>query len=218
MPLLYVLPNENGEGWVDFASIRVLGAVSPMISLPVHDGSPQEVIASLEELELVPEGGQLLFLEDYAYFEGRGSWFTPLARNSSRTNVVMAGELTFSGQAEESESCWLMARVILGNDVASEYLEFGFDNYGNVILYDFSVEGEPPTTEEYIAVRLDDGDPQHLLLLLFGDRATVYLNGERLFHNVEVEERSGFFGIALFSENSLSRCEGRDIWVYSFDT
>lgn len=218
LPILYVMPDASGEAWVDFASIRIVGTVPPVTSLETYDGTPQEVIAALQELQLVPQGGQLLFLEDYAYFEGRGSWFTPLARNSPRTNIVMAGELTFDSQADDYESCRLIARVNVENDVTSEDLEFGFDNYGNVLLYDYPGEGEFVIADEFFPARLNNDEPQHLLLLLFADRATVYLNGERVFYDVEVELRSGTFGIALFSENSLSRCEGRNIWVYSFDT
>ena len=47
--------------------------------------------AELEELGIIPEGGRLIFEEDYAFFTGAGSWFTSLAPNNPHADIIMAG-------------------------------------------------------------------------------------------------------------------------------
>jgi len=62
-------------------------------ALTAYDGTPEEAMAELVRLGVVPSGGSEVFREPYAFFTGTGSWFTPPASYKPHTHVVMAGEL-----------------------------------------------------------------------------------------------------------------------------
>jgi len=42
----------------------------------------------------------------------------------------------------------------------------------------------------------------------------VYLDGDLIFENVEIDEREGVYGILLNGSGEEAKCEGRNIWVF----
>jgi hypothetical protein len=187
--------------------------------LQEFDGRYQEAVAELQALGIVPEGGRLLFVEDYAFFQGRGSWFTPLAQNSPNTNIVMAGEITFNAAAtgQVLENCMLSARLVQnsrGN--TSTFAGVMLFNDGWVVATDIINEQTNNSQEVDLGLAWT-GETHHVLFTMLDDVMNVYIDGELVIADMEVEERRGTFGIALRSEDAESRCEGRNIWVYSFD-
>ena len=54
-----------------------------------------------------------------------------------------------------------------------------------------------------------------MLFIAADDELTVFINGQLVLDRVEIEERSGYFGIALLGRGAGSRCEGSNIWVYN---
>lgn len=182
-------------------------------SLSDHDSENwRDAIAELEDKGLIGSGGLLIFNENRAFFDGMGSWFTPLARNTSRRDVVMAAELKFNTDSREFESCSLLARIDSGNGgTVSTFLEVGIDNDGDV----FWIDREDDDIESGLApLGLDLDDTHHLLFLALDDALTVYVNGEIVFDNIRIQSRSGSFGIALVGRGPDSLCEGSNIWAY----
>lgn len=186
-------------------------------SLLAFDGTPEDVMAELAAQEVVPEGGYVLFREDYAWFEGAGLWFTPLASRQSREDVVMAGELMFEyGESDDFQSCALMARVQTdANGTTTAQINFGITSHGEVYIFDaeFAARLYNDYSERWA---LDSGDTLHVLLALQRGNATLFADGRLIFEDVKVERRSGSFGIGLVIETSAGRCEGRDIWVWTW--
>lgn len=50
-----------------------------------------------------------------------------------------------------------------------------------------------------------------------GGLATMFVDGERVMTKVKTDTRSGSFGIGLTSTTPEARCEGRDIWVWTWE-
>lgn len=185
-------------------------------TLADYDKPINEAVAELERLELIPAGGSEIFREPYAYFEGTGSWFTPLASFRPHTQVIVAGTLTFhTGDTEEFEACTLLSRIIEGDRVTDTYLEVGLTNNGDVFAYDV-VNGEQYALDG-VPLGVDLGEPHHILYMAFRDKLTVYLDGDPVITDLEVQERAGTYGIALMGVGANARCEGRDLWAWEVD-
>lgn len=229
-PVLFIFADEDSkdEALVDISAFRVLtpgtnanttatttGAAE---TLTQYGGASANAIAELQSLGLVPAGGTLIFHEPQAYFEGDGMWFQPLATSAPHTNIVMAGELevTFASDSEY-EACTLMARVVSVNNTAVEELNVGLDSDGDIILYDRVDESEDFGMIDYTSLDGSLEDNHHILMIVMGDRMTVYVDGQRMFENLQVEERAGTYGVGLVSGSGESRCQANNIWVYSFD-
>lgn len=187
---------------------------APPASLQQHNASWQEAVAELENLGVISTGGELIFRENRAFFSGQGSFFTALAQRAPRTDIVMAGELTFRpGSTTEIETCTLLSRIVTNNEGnATHYLDVGLDNEGGVFYLDQDSEDD---TADFAT--LDDFEltaPHHVLIIALDDRMTVYIDGELVFGNVPVVERSGSYGIALRGRGPQALCEGTNIWAY----
>jgi hypothetical protein len=193
------------------------GSASAAVILTDHAGAHEDAIAELEALDLIPAGGRLLFREDYAFFTGFGSYFTPMAHNSPHTNIVMAGELTFnSGAPDDTEICSLTARITTDNSGrTTSNLDIALVNSGTMALIDNSGSGDP---DFFIAEAFyDPAVPHHVLLIALGDELMLFVDGEQVISDAEVDPRAGTYGITMRSSSGNSRCEGRNIWVYHFD-
>ncbi|GAB4510074.1 MAG: hypothetical protein OHK0046_06210 [Anaerolineae bacterium] len=189
------------------------GAVS---SLTDHAGEWQDAIAELTETGMIGSGGSLVFFEDYAFFSGQGRYFTALGRNLPRTDIVMAGELTYTASnATELETCTLLARIVTNNQgTAQQFLQVGLTNDNAVLLLDRFGTGEDELVGEFLTADYALGEPTHFLMLAIDDTLTIYLNGELLMDSYPISTRSGSYGIALTGLGAGARCEGRNIWVY----
>jgi hypothetical protein len=49
------------------------------------------------------------------------------------------------------------------------------------------------------------------------DLATLFFDGELVLDRVKITRSRGSFGIALFSSTPDARCDGRDIWVWTWE-
>lgn len=189
------------------------------VQLAAYDQTPKEAIAELQDLDLIPGSASQVFLEDYAYFTGVGSWFTPLARQSPFTNVVMGGELTFTiGTTTEMETCALMARVVLpaDNSGTTTYTEVGLANTGEVYVMDV-VGGENVQSASF-PLDLDLKQPHHLLFIVNDNTVTLFVDGEMVADQFEINAaHKGTYGISLLGKGDNARCDGKNIWVYELD-
>jgi hypothetical protein len=199
---------------------RLAGGKTPVAdptALTDYKGTPDEAIAELQALGVVPEGGRLLFQEPVAFFEGAGNWFTPMAQSARNTDLVMAGDLTFtSDNADTYESCSLSSRIRVDNrGKGVQALDVNIFNDGTLVVLDFV--SEELANQYVLPLGLDLDDSNHLLMIAIGETLTVYINGERVLDKAEVTEQGGFYGIGLSAESGRSRCEGHNVWVYVFD-
>jgi len=202
----------------DAAPVDLTGNTETL-SLTAFGGRSEDTIAELEDLGLIPSGSSLIFGEDYAFFTGQGNWFTPIARDQPRTNIVMGGELTFRiGNADELETCTLSSRIDTNSQgTAVTYLDVGLVNDGSVLLFDQFSE----SSDANIMVGtspVDLGESHHFVLVLVDDTANLFVNGELVIENFTVVKRAGTYGIALIGRGADAKCEGRDIWAYQIPT
>lgn len=185
-------------------------------SLQNHAGDWQDAVAELEELGLISEGGSLVFVENTAFFTGSGNFFTPLARQSPHRDIVMAGELTFTtSDTDDLEICSLISRTVtnaMGDAVQS--FEVALTNVNMIAAIDSTGPSEHDVDLRTAPFRYIPDEPYHILYVAIRDRVYVYLNGELIISDFEIENRSGAYGIALRGQAPGARCEGNNIWVY----
>lgn len=223
-PML-MLPGFALNGAVSRVEIESI-AVSPLepildaTQLVNYAGSYQQVIAELQQLGVVPEGGSLIFQEDHAYLSGMGSYFTYLASTRPHTDVVLAATLNFEpgrGAGEYLE-CGISVRVNFDDQEAYAYLDAAISREGVVFAGDF-VEGADWYADlfEVKFMTVDTSEPHQLIMVAMDDRLTVYLDGQRVINSQPVQSRSGTYGIWLSTDIGQSLCEGTDIWAYTFD-
>jgi hypothetical protein len=176
------------------------------------DGTWQDAIAELEDEEVIASGGSLIFNENRAFFDGIGSWFTPLASRSQRRDIVMGATLEFTSDSRDFESCSIMARIENSNtNVVDTYLEVGITNDGEA----FWVDSEGNDSNSDVAdLDLDLDEQHHILFIAQLDSLNVYVDGELVFEDARISERAGYFGIALLGQGAGSRCEGTNVWAY----
>lgn len=173
----------------------------------------RDAITELETLGLIASGGSLVFNENSAFFDGIGAWFTPLARRANRRNIVMAATLTFTSDSNELENCSLLARIVpTTSNRVDTFLQVGIDNDNDVYIFDNQSGND--SVFELAPLNQNINRPQHILFIAAADNLTVFVNGELVFDDIEIEDRSGYFGIALRGQGAGSRCEGSNIWVY----
>jgi hypothetical protein len=210
---------DNVWGWNLTGSGAISGTDggSDTVELTAYDQEPKNAIAELQDLGLI-DGASQVFVEDYAYFTGQGSFFTPLARNSPFTNVVMAGELTFTtGATTETQTCSLMSRVETdASGSSSTYTEVGLLNSGEVYVVD-AISGQD-SISTMLPLGLDLTKPHHLLFIVSDNTVTIFVDGVNVLDQYEIHAaHSGTFGISLYGQDSNARCDGRNIWVYELD-
>ncbi|MEZ4667190.1 MAG: SH3 domain-containing protein [Anaerolineae bacterium] len=181
-----------------------------------YAGDANEILGELEQSGIIPSGSQLIFNENYAYFTGQGSWFTPLASRSPRKNIVAGAELTFTvGDTSKFELCTLTSRIKTDSQGdAVTYIHVGIGNDGLVYVFDRFSESQDTAIQGGKSI-LDLDSPHNLLFLLIDDKATVYVDGKLEISDFAIAERSGSYGIALLGQGPKAKCEGRNIWAYS---
>ncbi|MEO8610183.1 MAG: hypothetical protein ABI690_19975 [Chloroflexota bacterium] len=216
--------SENSSIDVTFDNARLWDIGSDSSSVPPttaaaeltdFGGKSEDTIAELESLSLIPSGSSLIFGENYAFFTGQGNWFTPLASNQPRTNIVLGGDLTFRiGNADELETCTLTSRIDTNSKgTAVTYLDVGLVNDGRVFILDkFSESADPNTAVGTETV--DMSEEHNFVLLVVDDKANLFVDGKLQIQDFEVVKRPGTYGIALLGKGKNAKCEGRNIWAY----
>lgn len=180
--------------------------------IPLND-DPQQMIASLQELGLIPAGEGELFIDNNVTVSRIGAWFEPLFGNTIAQHVVMSGTINFLPY-NESESCLLSARIIRDEaGVAQRYLDVGLNSRNQVFI------GESADNGDYSQATQDDVLTDlmgHFLFIAYGNRLSVYVDGQAIFQNIEVTQREGSLGISAIESTSYSVCRVTDVWAYTF--
>lgn len=235
-PIINVFPRDDDEARVQFDTIRVIdlsvsepvdeipsAEVTPepvSVELPTVDNiplndDPQRMIETLQELGLIPSGEGQLYTEESVSISRIGAWFDPLFGDAVGQHVVMSGRINFLPYSD-TESCLLSARIIRDEiGVAQYYLDVGMNAHSEVFI------GESADNSDY-SQATQDGFLTDLegkfLFIVYGNRLSVYVDGQAVFQNIEVTQREGSFGISAIASTSYSLCHVTDIWAYSFES
>ncbi len=190
---------------------------APVVAqLTAYDQPINDAVAELVSLGIIPAGGSEIFREPYAYFEGTGYWFTPLASYRPFTQIVMAVELTYTeGSSTETEFCGMLARAVVEGSGTDTFLNVGFTNDGSLVVVD--VVDNAPVTFEIAASHVNLSLPHHVLFTALRDKIAVYLDGILVADDITVDERAGTYGVSLIGSGAQARCEGRNIWAWEVD-
>ena len=188
------------------------GGQDDEVSLTNYDARYRDVITELRDFELIGSGGDLVFTEDYAWFEGQGSFYTPLAKNKPVTNFVMSAELTYTpSPVDDFESCTLGMRVVWTGSSATSYVDVGYANEG----YIFYLDWQQNKDAVYGTAEGPDIDEPHVFTIIaLEDEITVFVDGELLIDKATIDDREGTWGVGLTGKAPGAKCEARDIWVY----
>jgi hypothetical protein len=191
--------------------------LSPLV-LENHAGPWQSAVNELQNEGIIGVGGGIVFVEDRAFFSGKGLFFTPLASNSPQTNFVMAATLNYHvGQKavadESSETCTLLARLQTDSStgIVSHFLEFGFDNWG-AFYYSTLKDNRITNYGEFSRIQLNE--TYHVMVVVSGETLSLFLDGVQIATNLPIDESAGTFGIALRGYGATAECVGNNIWVY----
>jgi hypothetical protein len=209
--------------WVDYRDMDIILDIASSFSyqtpleLENYAGTYQDAIAELEAEGIISSGGSIVFVESRAYFSGLGAFFTPLASNSPQTNFVMAANLEFTvGLAEpdldNTETCSLLGHLKEDSTGAvTTFLEVGFNSFG-AFYYFTALDAEYTNSAEFGMV--DQRDPHHVMFVVNGEQAILFLDGIQVGAEIPVDEISGTFGIALRGNGPTAECIGDNVWVY----
>lgn len=180
------------------------------VTLTNYEGYYENTINELREAGGIDEGGQLIFNVQNAFFDGLGSFFTPVASATSRRDIIVSAELIFRTDSESLETCSLLARVV-GRDNVSTFLEVGLDNSGDIFWVD---SRDDVITSGTVETGVDLSESHHLLFIAQSAYLSIYLDGELVVEMTEITVGSGSFGIALLGGGQASRCDGANFWGY----
>ncbi len=191
------------------------GGLLSSMELDNYDAEYGDVIEELRGLDLIGSGGSLLFIEDYAWFEGFGNFYTPLARDKNFRNFVMSGELQYtSSNAAEYEECTLGYHVVWSGNSTSAFGNVGLANENYLFYIDVNNDGD--VAGESLDVDDKDLNDRHVFTLIVVDgELTLFVNGQLAFEKAEVEDRAGSWGVGLRGAGSTAKCEARNVWVYT---
>lgn len=180
--------------------------------------SHEIAVQELKDFGLIPQSAERVFYEDYAYLSTIGAYGVYLKQAAIHENIVLAGEMSFSiGTTDEPEICGLMSRVeVSDSNSYGGVLYIVLVNDGSVLLGHYPMDSE----EWVFAVQNEElnlEEPHHLLLIVEGDQATVYVDGQLTFEGVTIFETQGINGIHITGRGVNPTCEARDVWAYQFD-
>jgi|GEM_PF-6414529 len=175
------------------------------------DGASEDVIDELVDEGVLGSGNAFLFGEDYAFIAASGGSFVSLGRNRARTDVVMAGEITFDARGDNYEYCGFLLRLEDTNDGPEHLLMVGLDNEETVIIRN---DTDDDGTFVQVDADVDLDDPQHFIIIARDESLAIYLNGELIVSDYPIYDYRGIYGIAMLTDSTSSECEGRNIWVY----
>lgn len=183
--------------------------------LAEYAASPRQAIAELEQQGVIPFGGRLLFQESYLFYRGGGDHLLLMSSLTTSTNLVMAGELTYTpGNLDEDEFCGLSVRRTLEARQRG-YLNFGLNSQGLVFYEDEQLSANEPNRVGTYRLETPLSNPYHFLVVLIDERMTLYLDGQPIFVDVEVEKRPGVYALVQLGASQTARCDGRNMWVYT---
>jgi hypothetical protein len=181
--------------------------------IPLND-DPQRVIETLQKLELIPTGEGQLYRKDMVYISRIGTWFEPLFEEAVTQHVVMSGTIDLL-PSNEDEACLLSARITRDEvGVAQTYLDIGLNSRNEVFIGESADNGGySQATQEDILTDLKG----NFLFIAYGNRLSVYVDGQAAFQNIEITPREGSLGVSAIESTSFSLCQLSDIWAYTFE-
>jgi len=127
---------------------------------------------------------------------------------------VMSGTIDFLPYSD-MESCLLSVRIIRDEvGVAQQYLDVGLNSRNEVFVGESADNGHyGQATQDGFLTDLHG----NFLFIVYGNRLSVYVDGQAVFQNVEVTPREGGFGVSAIESTSYSVCHITDIWAYTFE-
>lgn len=239
-PTINVFPTDDTEARIEFDYIHVIDlsdapvieeTPTPPIETPIPEESdeaidlpsvneiplgdtPEETIASLQSLELIPSSSGQHYTESVVNISRIGAWFEPLFEDVSSNHVVMSGNIHFLPY-NDGEACLLSARISRDEvGVAQRYLDVGINSRNEIFVGETNDSGDYSQATQEGLMTQPEGN---ILFIAYGNQVSVYLNGRAVFQNIDVTPRTGGIGISSIASTSFSICQVRDIWAYTFE-
>ena len=183
-----------------------------------YDADYDVLIAELQEKGVLPLGGNLIYETNYAFFDGTGGFYTPLAEFRPHINYIMSGELKFKASAdtEDIELCGFITRVQTEGFYTTAHMITGFQGDGSPILID-RTGSSASSVIDFGFESFDLETAHYYTTVVQDDTVLIFIDGELVLENTELAPRQGSYGIAIDSEGYGARCEVNNVWIYELD-
>lgn len=217
----YVSQTAVNVAFDDFAIYGASGEGLPFVPefathVSTYGDNWRDTIAELQLAGSIPVGGNLIFAENSTFITNTGdALFQPLALESSYDDIVLAGELTLIAADSNETECGFLSRVDLEtNGEVASYFQL-LVSPSEITVYSYFGGPDTNRTVRTYGRRVALEEPIHVLYILQGELATVYIDGELLVSGFEIADVGGGHGILIRAENGAGRCEGRNVWAYA---
>jgi hypothetical protein len=138
------------------------------------------------------------------------------------SNAITVGELYGANiqmfpDDDDPQSCIISSQIAFDNqDQYTGAVDlFITQDIGNYLVGIYDSRSED--SELYLIDSREVDDLNNFVMVVLDGQAFVYLNGELIFSELEVEQTPGEFVIFLNSDSRRVDCEFSDIWIYSLD-
>ncbi|MBN1964770.1 MAG: pre-peptidase C-terminal domain-containing protein [Anaerolineae bacterium] len=184
--------------------------VPPLASWQAATSAP--ILEELAALELVPEGGSQVMLvpESFTSSSRAGMHDLALGQGRAQADLVMGATVQIEDEGE-GNACGLIFR----QENADRYSVAFVDALGGYGLATWQNEGFDPAT---YAQGYPDADVlPHLLLVVQGEHAWLFLNGEMVMTQPSESLAGGVGIVSLSYDNHFVNCTFLDTWLWTWE-
>lgn len=174
---------------------------------PWAGGDWEQVADALEEMELIPSGGDLIFEEPGLMLR------TEDMIEVENEDVVMAALVSFR-PADEEQYCGFIVRATksLNSDDLKNFLFVGLRSNEELLVVETPISKDEEALIETFESPVDFYYPNHFLFVARGDTLNVFVNGEPVIEDMELN----FDGDdELFATVDMGNsCVMTELWLY----
>lgn len=170
-----------------------------------------EAIAELEAAGMIPLGGSLSFVQNYAFAAGSSpEIIQPIAQQLQQQDVVIHADLLYQpGEGDGFGACGVMLRR---NPTLEHSLALSITPQDFVVQDRFA----NPQTHHYPLPDTEAEATSHRILTIArGDQLVTYVDGAFHAYTGPVSGGAGSFGLILNATGRGARCEVSNLWVYA---
>jgi hypothetical protein len=207
---------QKGEGDVPNPNVGDLPTLRDYGKMRQNTADWQAVIAELEDFDLIPRQGELLYTEELLSTSMNGVYTEDNAVGSRSADVVMGAVMSFR-PPEEENICGFVARSTFdrrGRVEASLYVGVNAEN--EVILMETGPDLEEPNTFA-IESPVDFYSPNHLMFIAYDQMVSVWINGVPFIAEFELLQDNADFEEVFVGTDLQMSCVMSAMFAYAIE-
>lgn len=176
----------------------------------------EAVIAELQNFDLIPSDGELLYTEELINTAFNGEYSEDNAVESSSADVVMGAVMSFRPPDEENV-CGFIARSAFDRRGRVEAALFVGVNAENEVIV--SETGPDLDDPNMIAVEspVDFYSPNHLMFIAYDQTVSVWVNGAPLIADFELIQENADFDEVFVGTDLQMSCVMSAVFAYAIE-